>query len=75
MAATIDPVELSRAAWRKALRSTNNGGACVEVAMLASVIGIRDSKLPTDGEFPTLEIPSTEWAGLLLAVRPDEQSG
>lgn len=41
--------DLSRAVWRKASRSTNNGG-CVEIAAnLPSVIAIRDSKRPEGG--------------------------
>ena len=41
--------DLSRAAWRKATASQNNGG-CVEVAAnLPGVIAIRDSKRPADG--------------------------
>jgi hypothetical protein len=44
-------VDLSSAKWRKANRSTNNGGACVEIASLPSIIAVRDSKNP---EGPTL---------------------
>jgi Domain of unknown function (DUF397) len=41
--------DLSRAAWRKASGSQNNGG-CVEVAAnLGEVIAIRDSKRPEGG--------------------------
>lgn len=32
--------------WRKSSRSTNQGGACVEVAALPGAIAIRDSKNP-----------------------------
>jgi hypothetical protein len=41
--------DLSRADWRKATASQNNGG-CVEVAAnLPGVVAIRDSKRPADG--------------------------
>lgn len=35
--------------WRKSSRSTNQGGACVEVAALPGAIAIRDSKNPRGG--------------------------
>ena len=44
-------MDLSTAEWRKAARSTNNGGACVEIAAVADVIAVRDSKDPAG---PTL---------------------
>ena len=41
--------DLSRAVWRKARRSLNNGG-CVEVAAnLPEVVAVRDSKRPEGG--------------------------
>ncbi len=42
-------IDLSRAAWRKASRSSTNGG-CVEIAAnFPGVIAVRDSKRPEDG--------------------------
>ena len=41
--------DLSRAVWRKARRSSHNGG-CVEIAAnLPRVIAVRDSKRPEAG--------------------------
>lgn len=39
-------MDLSKAVWRKASRSTSNGGNCVEVASVPGTVAIRDSKNP-----------------------------
>lgn len=39
-------MDLSGVVWRKASKSTENGGNCVELASVNSVIAIRDSKDP-----------------------------
>jgi hypothetical protein len=45
--------------WRKSSYSGGTGGTdCVEVAFVASEVGVRDSK-NTDG--PTLVFPTTTW--------------
>jgi hypothetical protein len=42
-------IDLSRAAWRKASRSSTNGG-CVEIAAnFPDVVAVRDSKRPEGG--------------------------
>jgi hypothetical protein len=42
--------DLARAQWRKANRSGDSNGGCVEIAYnLPGVIAIRDSKRPEDG--------------------------
>lgn len=42
-------MDLSDAKWRKASRSGDNGGHCVEVASIPSTMAIRDSKDPEGG--------------------------
>jgi len=47
------------ATWRKSSRSNGNGGAnCVEVAVVAQVIGVRDSKNPTGA---VLQFTPVDW--------------
>ncbi|MFD0688815.1 DUF397 domain-containing protein [Actinomadura fibrosa] len=38
-------------AWRKAARSNDQGGSCVEVAAFAGAVGLRDSKDPGGPKF------------------------
>ncbi|MBE1533678.1 DUF397 domain-containing protein [Actinomadura algeriensis] len=37
---------MSNTNWRKANKSGENGGACVEVASVVNVVAVRDSKDP-----------------------------
>ena len=61
------PVDLSRAVWRKSSYSNGQGGACVEVARnLPGVIAIRDSKSP-DG--PALIVSRDEWARFITRLQ------
>ena len=60
-------MDLSRAEWRKASRSSSNGGNCVEVARnLPGVVAVRDSKNP-DG--PVLTVSADEWAAFVTHLR------
>lgn len=52
--------------WRKSSRSTDNGGDCVELAELAGVVGVRDSKHPENGH---LSMTRTALAGLVADVK------
>ena len=61
--------------WRKSSYSNGTGAACVESGLTFGesgrdrVVGVRDSKLPTVGEFPMLAVGDEDWAGLLRLVR------
>ena len=57
--------DLSRADWHTSKHSQQNG-ACVEVAALATTIGIRDSKAPELGH---LTLTSDAWAALTSQIR------
>jgi Domain of unknown function (DUF397) len=60
-------MNLSRAEWRKASRSTSNGGACVEVARnLRGVVAVRDSK---DPEGPKLITSPATWQAFTANVK------
>ncbi|MFI7523104.1 DUF397 domain-containing protein [Micromonospora globbae] len=59
-------MDLSRATWRKSSRSTNNGGACVEVAdNLPGVVAVRDSK---DRTGPVLTFTPASWRAFVAAT-------
>lgn len=60
--------------WRASTRTGNNGN-CVEVAQVATVVAVRDSKLPTTGDFPALAVNSGDWAGLLAEIRTGNLDG
>lgn len=60
-------IDLSRAQWRKAARSTSGNGGCVEVATnLPGVVAIRDSKRPEDGAHV---VTPTSFAAFLADVK------
>jgi Domain of unknown function (DUF397) len=60
-------MDLSRLAWRKASRSTSNGGNCVEVARnLPGIVAVRDSKNPHG---PKLVIPAADWQAFTASVK------
>ncbi|QFG22652.1 DUF397 domain-containing protein [Actinomadura sp. WMMB 499] len=53
-------------AWRKASRSTNNGGACVELASFSEAVALRDSK---DPEGPKIIVNRRDFASLLNRIK------
>jgi hypothetical protein len=59
-------MDLSRAEWRKASRSSSNGGACVEAASLRGVVAVRDSKDP-DG--PRLVLSPAGWRSFTARIK------
>jgi hypothetical protein len=60
-------MDLSRAEWRKASRSSSNGGNCVEVARnLPGVVAVRDSK---DPHGPVLAISKDGWADFITRLQ------
>jgi hypothetical protein len=50
--------DLSGAVWRKSRRSGDTGGVCVELAVISSVIAVRDSK---DPHGPKLIFNTADW--------------
>jgi hypothetical protein len=65
-------MDLTGATWRKASRSGNNGGNCVEVATnLPDAVAIRDSK---NRQGPALVVATDEWAKFCTGVRHGEFS-
>ncbi|MGW7349982.1 DUF397 domain-containing protein [Streptomyces sp. NPDC054784] len=60
------PDVADEAAWFKSSYSTDNGGACVEIAPLPIAVGIRDSK---DKSGPALVVPATAWTAFTTHLR------
>ena len=60
--------DFSGATWRKSIRSQNNG-ACVEVARVDDVIGVRDSKDPSG---PILRFTIREFEAFLDGAHKGE---
>ncbi|NKZ05781.1 DUF397 domain-containing protein [Actinomadura latina] len=56
----------SNVRWRKSSQSGPEGGECVEVAEIASAVGVRDSKDP-DG--PILTFGVAEWRAFAQHVK------
>ena len=63
-------LDLSGAHWRKSSRSTNVSN-CVEVAVTACAVAVRDSKYPAGG---VLAVPPHVWTAFTNALRQHEFS-
>ncbi|WP_326636110.1 DUF397 domain-containing protein [Streptosporangium sp. NBC_01755] len=62
--------ELETAAWRKARRSTGNGGDCIEVAPLSQGrVAIRDTEAP--GQAPYV-VRGEVWAAFVDGAKKGE---
>jgi hypothetical protein len=57
-------LDLSSARWRKSSRSTDTSN-CVEVAVTAGAVAVRDSKHPTGG---VLAVPPHAWTVFTTAL-------
>jgi hypothetical protein len=57
--------DFTQATWRKSSWSGNNGGQCVEVAVLPGLVGLRDSK---DKSGPVLAVAPAEFAAFVNGV-------
>ncbi|MGW7208175.1 DUF397 domain-containing protein [Streptomyces sp. NPDC054837] len=51
--------------WFKSTYSSDEGGACVEIATCPHTIHIRDSKTPTG---PTLQVTATAWSAFIATT-------
>jgi Domain of unknown function (DUF397) len=62
--------DLNAAVWKKSSRSNGNGGNnCVEVAVLDTVVAVRDSKNPTG---PALMFNSANWTEFVNSAKAGE---
>ncbi|WP_329533668.1 DUF397 domain-containing protein [Streptomyces sp. NBC_01450] len=57
---------MTELAWFKSSYSSNEGGACLEIATRPEMVHIRDSKNLTG---PTLAVTPITWTAFLRAVR------
>lgn len=60
-------LDVGGARWRKSSCSTDNAN-CIEVAITAGTVAVRDSKNPTN----MLAVPMPAWSAFTAAVRTGE---
>jgi hypothetical protein len=61
--------DASRAVWRKSSRSNGQGGNCVEVSTVDTIVGVRDSKDPSG---PVLTFSPGDWRAFVEAINDGE---
>ncbi|MFD0887156.1 DUF397 domain-containing protein [Streptosporangium algeriense] len=62
--------ELQNARWRKATKSGENGGNCLEVAPLSGGrVGIRDTEAPDQAPYV---VPAATWNAFIHAAKNGE---
>lgn len=61
-------IDLTYAPWRKSSASTGNGN-CVEVALMNSVVAVRDTK---DRSGPALVLPTSGWRSFINGAKSGE---
>lgn len=62
-------INLDHAEWRKSTRSGPNNDACVEVALVAGAIAVRDSRDPAG---PALIFTQAEWDAFVAGAKDGE---
>lgn len=62
----VHSLDLNTATWRKSTHTQGNGGTCVEVAIAATAVGLRDSKNP---EGPVLAVSRPAFASFLRVIK------
>lgn len=60
-------IDWTEVPFTKSSYTKSDGGNCVEIAIYAETVAIRDSKLGTSS--PILELPKPAFAALLTAIR------
>jgi hypothetical protein len=61
-------MDMSSAVWRKSSYSGANGGNCIEIAAMARMVAVRDSK---DPKGPTLAFGPHVWKRFADQVKAD----
>jgi hypothetical protein len=61
-------MDMSSAIWRKSSYSGANGGNCIEIAAMARMVAVRDSK---DPKGPVLRFRPKDWQRFADQVKAD----